>query len=385
MDELKDKNIIIATHVYATGPAHDLKDFLLKYKVKSLLFISHPLFFDKKLKGSGYERFEKGKRKYEKYQKIRNIPSILSYFKDVFLTLLWGLNQKEKIDIFFGSNNLNAFSGIILQKLGRVRRVIYYCIDYNPKRFQNSLLNTIYHWLDRFCVKHADETWNLSPRMEEARKEYFRFESKKQKVVPLGVWFKRFKRKKFEEINKNRLVFMGHVLKKQGIQYVIDAIPLIQKEIPDFSFLIIGGGEYLETLKKKVQKMKLKNVDFTGYIEKHEDVENLLSDCTAAVAFYEKYDEFGNLSFTYFADPGKIKLYLASGLPIFLTDVPHNAREIVSEKCGFIVSQKKENIASAVISLFKDEKILKEYRKNTIFYGEKFDWEKIFEKALNEL
>jgi len=40
------------------------------------------------------------------------------------------------------------------------------------------------------------------------------------------------------------------------------------------------------------------------------------------VALYDKYDEFGNLSYTYFADPMKIKVYLAAGVPVMTTDVP---------------------------------------------------------------
>ncbi len=383
MTGLKDRKIIIATHVYTTGPAQDLREYLLKHKTGKLLFIGHPLFFDKKLKSSGYELYEKGELEKENYKKIKKIPEPLTYLKDIFLNIFWVIKTGKKWDLYIGNDNLNAFSGIILKKLGLVERVIYYVIDYNPKRFENKILNKIYHWIDQFCVKYADETWNLSPRMAEARKEYFNFSGGNQKTVPIGIWFDRFPRLDFSQIEKHTLVFMGHILEKQGVQYVLDAIPDITKEIPDFKFLIISDGEYLEKLKEQTSKLNIeKFVEFAGYIEKHSDVEKMLARCACAIAMYEKYDKSGNLSFTYFSDPGKIKAYLAGGLPIFLTDTPYNAGEIENKKCGFIIERNKESIAKAVVAILKDEKILKEYRENAANYAKEFDWEKIFGECL---
>lgn len=381
---MKNKKIIIATHVYATGPAQDLREYFLKCKIEKLLFIGHPLFFDKKLKSSGYEIYEKGELKKENYKKLKKIPEPIAYLKDIFLNIFWVIKTGKKWNLYVGSDNLNAFSGIILKKLGGVEKVIYYVIDYNPKRFENKILNKIYHWIDQFCVKYADETWNLSPRMTQARKKYFNFSGGNQKTVPIGVWFDRFERLDFSQIEKHTLVFMGYILEKQGVQYVLDAIPDIIKEIPDFKFLVIGDGGYLENLKKQTIKLKIeKFVEFTGYIEKHSDVEKILAKCACAIAMYEKYDKSGNLSFTYFADPGKIKAYLAGGLPILLSDVPHNAREIEEKRCGFVVEQNKESIAKSVVAILKDEEKLKEYRKNAINYAKEFNWEKIFGENLN--
>lgn len=386
MSELKEKNIIVATHVYATGPAQDLREYLLKNKVGKLFFIGHPLFFDKKLKSSGYELFERGELKKETYGKIKKIPEPISYLKDIWLNIFWIIKSGKKWDMYVGSDNLNAFSGIILKKMGRVVKVVYYVIDYNPKRFSNKLLNSVYHWVDRFCVKNSDETWNLSPRMAKAREEYFHFSSGNQITVPIGVWYSRFPRLEFSQVEKHTLVFMGHILEKQGVQYVLDAIPAIIKELPDFKFLVIGGGEYLPTLKEQAEKLGIeKYVQFTGYVEKHSEVEKMLAKCACAIAMYEKYDQAGDLSFTYFADPGKIKSYLAGGLPILLSGVSHNAKEIERKRCGFVISNDKEEIAKKVIALLRNEEVLREYRKNALNYVREFDWEIIFKERLEKL
>lgn len=386
MTGLKNKKIVIATHVYTTGPAQDLKEYLLNNKIKKLLFIGHPLFFDKKLKGSGYEIYKNGELEREDYGRMRKISEPISYIKDVVLNVIWCFGNDKKWDLYVGSDNLNAFGGVILKWLGRVDKVVYYVIDYNPKRFNNDLLNKVYHFIDQFCVKHCDETWNVSPRMEPARKKYFNFSGGRQKIVPVGVWFNRIKRLEYSEIEKHKLVFMGHILKKQGIQYVLEAIPLIIKRIPDFKFLVIGDGGYLETLKQRVADLNIgKFVQFTGYIKQHKEIEYLLSKCAIAVALYEEKDENGDIGFTYFADPAKIKSYLASGLLILLSDVPHNAREIEQKECGRIITYDKNQIASVVMELLRDEKILNEYRENAINYARQFNWELIFNKNLNRI
>jgi len=383
---LETKKVIIATHIYTTGPAQDLKDYLLKNKIEELLFIGHPLFYDKNLKGSGYNLYKHGLLVINKYEVIKRFNQLFGFVRAVVLDVYYVLIQKQKYELYFGSDNLNAFAGLFLKKVGLVKKVIYYVIDYNPKRFSNNVLNWIYHKIDQICVKYSDETWNLSPRMEEARKKYFNFSGGSQRVVPVGVWFNRIKRKEFSKIEKSTLVFMGHITKKQGVQQVIEATPQILKIVPDFKFLVIGGGNYLDELKKMTKKLNIvKHIVFTGYVEDHKEIEEMLSSCALAVAPYEKYDEDGNLSFTYFADPAKIKNYMACGLPVLLSDVPHNAKEIEEKKCGIVVGYRRKDLSRAAISLLRDEKKLAEYRRNAVNYAKDFDWNKIFNVNLTRL
>jgi glycosyltransferase involved in cell wall biosynthesis len=383
MISLESKKIIIATHIYTTGPAQDLREYLLNKKIEELLFIGHPLFWDIKLSGSGYESYVNGTLVEKCYGKIKKKFPLLVYSLDIWLNIFWSWRKMSKSDLYVGCNNLNAFSGIILRSFGRTKKVVYYVIDYNSKRLENKLLNFLYHKLDHFCVKHADETWNLSPRMAEARKIYFNFSGTKQLTVPIGVWVGRFPQKDFSQIEKHTMVFMGHILEKQGVQYALAAVPLIVKTLPDFKFLVIGDGEYLEALKRQAKELAVKEyVEFAGYVEKHVDVEKMLSSCAAAFALYDKYDEKGDLSFTYFADSGKIKAYLAGGLPILLSDFLYNSREIEEQRCGFVIGQDREEIAKKVVALLEDEKTLQKYRENAIIYAKNFDWELIFEKYL---
>jgi len=301
------------------------------------------------------------------------------------LSVYWILMRNAKWDLFVGSGNLNAFVGILLRKVGKVKKVVYYTIDYVPKRFENKLLNKLYHWVDKYCVKNADRTWNLSSRMAEAREKQKGMkinEYNRQITFPIGIWFNRIKRLPFDEIEKHTLVFMGHLLEKQGVQLVIEAIPDIIKEIPDFKFLVIGTGVYENVLKCKVSELKIEPyVHFTGFIESHIEIEELLAKSACSVALYNKEID----PWTYYTDPGKVKAYLAAGLPVIITDVPQIAQQIQEHKCGTVVRYEKSDLVRAIISLFKDEDLNKQYRKNAIDFSKQFDWNVMFYKYLGDM
>ena len=260
--------------------------------------------------------------------------------------------------------------------------VIFYSIDFVPQRFNNSLLNNIFHTLEIYCVKKSDYVWNVSPRIAEGRKKILHISDKqyKQIVVPIGVWNHKVKKRNFNQIKKHQILFLGHLLEKQGVKLVLEALPSIIRKIPDVHFIIAGGGEYLDTLQKTVDELSLgKYVTFTGWITKRETIDDMMSESALAIATYKPEKEKLR-NFTYYADPTKLKDYLSAGLPIILTDISYNAREIAEKKCGILVEYDKEIIAKSIIKLLTDNTLLAAYRKNAIQYAKDFDWSVIFDK-----
>lgn len=219
--------------------------------------------------------------------------------------------------------------------------------------------------------------WDLSPRMAEAREKLLgitRYHYRSHKVVPYGLWLDRIKHYPYEECEKNTLVFMGHLLEKQGVQLVIRSIPEIIKSNPNFNFKIIGDGSYREKLFELAQDSGvLKYCDFRGKIKDIVEVEEEVARSAVAIAPYVKALD----TWTYYADPGKVKTYLACGAPLLLTDIPWNAHEIEEKKCGMIITEDVSDIASKILSLMEKTKNV-EYRKNTALYSQGFNYENIF-------
>lgn len=382
---LRQKKIIVATHVYGTGASQDLVRYLNEHRTQKVLSIGHPLFYDTCLTGSGYEIYQDGRKVYEASSRNQKIPLFVGYAIHMAKSLVWVLRTGEQWDVYIGSNNLNAFTGLILRALGKVRKVVYYVIDFNPNRYESPLVNRLYQWLDQYCTRHCDETWNMSPRMQAGRKKYFGFTGGNQKVVPVGLWMAQCLSLPMSRIGRHTMAFVGHVQEKQGLQFVVRAIPRIVRKIPDFKLLVIGGGDYIPVLQALVRQLHVSaQVTFTGYIKDHVEIEKLLSTSAMGVALYDKYDG-KKLSFSYFGNPTKVKTYLGAGLPVILTNVPYNARTLVDAGCGRIVTTDSKDITEVVTGMMKNPGILQKYRQNVISYRKKFDWNRIFDVSLSAL
>ena len=183
--EFKNINVVIATHVFATGPSQELEEYL-QPKVKQLMFIGHPFSYAPETR-SFFEIYTRGNLCKKGSGRSWVLPEPLMYLKDFAYTFFWVFKSKERFELFVGVDPLNALAGVLLNKLGRIRTVIMYTIDYVPQRFHNRLLNRFYHQIDSYCVKNSHKIWNLSPRMAKEREKKGVITNQKQIVVPIGV------------------------------------------------------------------------------------------------------------------------------------------------------------------------------------------------------
>jgi len=382
--KISDLSVVIASHEFATGPSQNLEEFCINKKTKKLLFLSHPLFYEEKPVDS-WRYYEKGKMIKRQSKKIDFKINPLNYIKEIILNIFWVIRTDQKWDLYVGSDCLNAFSGIILKKLGKVKKTVYYCIDYVPERFQNKALNSIYHWIEIFCVKHSDVTWDLSPRMREAREKFhnlsFSYRSK-QVLVPEGVWFGRIKRYPIEKTDLNSIIYSGQLAERLGVHKVIEAVPIIIKYLPNFKFIITGKGDYGKELEKLTKKLNVqKYIIFKGFIESHQELEKIIARCVVGVAPYSDEEK----TFSYYCDPSKTKVYMGCGLPVIMTDVFYNAKDIEKAGAGKIISYDPKDIAKTLISIVDNKKTLAKYKTSAVEYIQKYDWNIILNSALNPL
>ena len=378
--DIKQK-IVIATHELIYGVPQSLRDYLIKRKASHLLFIGLPFLDSRK---ASLVLYKEGQKIDEKISFRNRSLGVLDYFADFFQVILWVLTKSGTHDLFIGVDNLNCSAGLFLKKIGKVKKVVFYTMDFVPLRFENRLLNCIYHEIEAICVKKADEVWNVSPRMAKGREKYLGIPEKKypQRFVPVGIWNDRIKKRPFEQIEKNQILFVGHLsTEKQGVQIVLEALTLVKQEIKEIKFLIVGGGLYGDFLKNRVKELDLdKNVVFTGWIKDREKLDQMISESAIAVATYKPEKKILR-NFTYFADPYKLKDYLGAGLPVVLTDISYNAKEIAEKECGIIVKYEVNEIARAIIRLISNQETLKKYRLNALNYARKLDWMNVYDKV----
>jgi len=369
----------IVTHVFATGPAQELEQYL-KSRARKVVFIGHPFSYLEDCR-SFYREYAVGRMVKSKTGFLWNLPGPLIYVKDLCHTVLWILSCGHAFDVYIGADNLNAFAGILLRHIGRVNKVVFYTIDYVPQRFRNTVLNKVYHMLDRFCVRHCNYVWNLSAAMitERERKGYMKGSHASQVIVPIGTHFTQIKRLPFEKINRRHLVYLGHFRPGQGLKLIMKSIPVIMKTVPDAKLILVGTGPMEDELARMAGDLGIgENVKFSGFIKDHSEVERILTRCAIGLAPYEPDVN----SFTWYADPSKPKQYMACGLPVIITRVPQIADTIESMHAGIAIRYSEEALAEAAIKLLTDDEFFQKCREKAIKLASEFEWDTIFERAL---
>lgn len=373
-----DRAIVIVSHKFLTQPDDDLVIFLNKNKCRNILHIRHS-FSDAQDRCSYYDWYRDGVlfRKFRS-KDYKGWAEPLIYAKELYFTVKWIWSSGLDWDVYIGMDGLCVLFGNILRFFGKAKKTIYWAIDFVPEhRFGGKLKNKIYHWINKTGYRKADEMWDLSPRMAEAREKFLGITSgdyKKHAVVPYGVWTDRIKKYGYDECERNTVVFMGHLLEKQGAQLVIKAMPELVEKISGFRFKIIGAGPYKQALVDLAERLGvLSHCDFLGNIEDIRRLEDEVAKSCVAVAPYMKALD----TWTYYADPGKIKTYLACGVPVLLTDIPWNAESIRKNHCGRVVSEDKNDIIANMLELMRPE-TNREYRRQAIMYSVGFDYETIF-------
>ena len=370
------ERVIVATHYYATGPAFDLEEFLLP-RTRCLLFIAHPLYGGG---GRSYARWYEDGR----LVKTLELPAGFRgarFIRDLLLTVRW-VRQAGAYDLMIAGDNLLAMAGLWLRRTGRIRRLVLYSIDYVPRRFANPVLNRAYRAVDRLASRRANLVWNVSPAIEAARRARDGPRpTAPQLVVPVGTNVERIRRLPRATASPDRLAFVGNVLEKQGLQVVIRALPALRRALPSVSLLVLGDGQFLPEVKRLAEAAGvLPLIEFAGYIEDHREIERRLLGCAIGLAPYVPDAE----SFSRFADPGKIKLYLACGLPVILTDVPPIARLIEQRGAGRIVPYEPAEIARAIVGLLTSSAELDRARAAAAALGAEYSWDRLFARAFRE-
>jgi len=390
--KLKDSAVLLSGLAF-TSRTETLEDYL-KDRVKALAVIAISSCFLKE-NFSSCRVYEKGELKKEfsipnfrlKDYKWWRQPLVLVVFIVNFFSVCYCLLKLRRgYDIYFGVSHSFGLWGAILKRIGVVRELIYYCIDYyypGEKKDFNSYFVMFLNWLDKFTVKSSDYIWDLSSRIPEARRKDRgnHLVSYSNIVVPLGYsrHLRRFKA--FSEIKRWDIGFVGSVSANQGLQLLAEAMPEIIRYFPDVTVTVIGQGPFYADLRKMVAGLGLNTYfKFTGFIKEESLMLDILSKSAIGVALYAK-ESRGNQDC---ADTGKPKLYSLLGLPIITTDNYILHEEISAKKAGVFIEYDKNKLVDAVKYLLEDDKRLEEYRQASYKLGENFISDKIFDAALTE-
>jgi len=168
------------------------------------------------------------------------------------------------------------------------------------------------------------------------------------------------------------LLFVGRMITQKGVPYLIDAMPLVLQKHPGAKLLLIGRGNALEGLKKKVNAMGLeKSVIFSGYM-----TEEMLKEA------YGTCDMFV-LPSVWEVLPIAILEAMASEKPVVCTNAGGDAELVKDGYNGYVVPMRDPGaLAEKINTLLDDPEKMKSMGQASRRRAEtEFDWKLIAAKT----
>ncbi|MEA2474699.1 MAG: hypothetical protein QOE06_2614 [Thermoleophilaceae bacterium] len=291
-----------------------------------------------------------------------------------------------RADAYIGFNNLVAARGIAARASGRTSRSGYWAVDFVPDRFgAGGLLTRAYDALDRWVCRTADARFEVSEAARAGRDERHGLrpgEAAPAHVAPMGAWLDRVPRAPEDGHRARRVVWIGHMVERQGVGCLIEALGLLAARGVAFEAELAGRGPGEPAIRAAIERLGLgERVRLLGYLDDHRALEAVLARASVATAPYDTEIQ----SFTRYADPAKLKAYLAAGLPIVTTGVPPNAREVAEHGGGEIVAFEAEPMAAAIERALTEPEDWTRRRAAALELAGAYDWGRIVERALAAL
>ncbi len=174
--------------------------------------------------------------------------------------------------------------------------------------------------------------------------------------------------------NYFRLIVVSSLLKRYGVQTLVNAVPLLLNEIPNLMVDVIGDGEYRTYLEKMTRDLGVERYfNFTGYL-RYEDVPYYITRAHIGVA--PMVADVGA--------PNKLFEYFALGKPAVASDLP-GLTKMFSDDCVLYFQPNNEReLADRILELYRNP----EKRTSLGSYAQtvhnKYRWSVLKQDYLNE-
>lgn len=224
-----------------------------------------------------------------------NFTWLLEYSQRVYQTLK-NLLQKQKIDVIeFSEYGAEGFFSIKAKKLlndfNETKLVVKTHTPTSLLLDINEVVNINYKteitvYTEDYCVRHADMVVSPSISLADYYKQRLQLQLIHQSPYPL-LFESHKKREKQGIANSNRIVFVGTVQVRKGVDFFIEAAKIVLEKAPHFLFEIYGkdsessifGQSYTEYLKNRVPEHLKSNIVFKGAIPYEQINDVFLNSC----------------------------------------------------------------------------------------------------------
>lgn len=174
-------------------------------------------------------------------------------------------------------------------------------------------------------------------------------------------------------VNKNIFLFVGNLTPYKGPDFLVKAMQIIVKEVPDTELVFVGSGEMINELKMLSKKLDVDaHIKFTGFVEE------------SLKPLYYKAANVFVLPSTMNTEVFPIVLLeaSASGLPMVVSDL-NTFKCIIEDGYNGLFTKRgdERNLADAIIHLLENKYIQKEMGEYARKKIENYSWKRVAEET----
>lgn len=291
--------------------------------------------------------------------------------------------KMQGYDIVFGQSLPSALA----VKLGRTggKKVVdfvdlwsEYWVYANPSLKGRIIYKTIKN-AEKYSLRGMDLIFTISREIKSMLKERGG-DPEKIKIVRDGVDTKMFRPfkvgkdffAKYGLKDGEYIIYQGGIAAHDGVQFLVEAAPLVLKENPDVKFLIVGTGSYFNKIKERVDKLRLgESFIFTGWVP-YEDMPLFMNLARInAVPLPNAPATRGVITL-------KILEAMACGKPTIIGDLPGVREYVEHGKTAYLTrSEDKKQLAEGINELLNDKVLYNRIKRQGLDMIGRHDWRKV--------
>ena len=279
---------------------------------------------------------------------------VLAFWVDIVRTL-----QKIKPDIVHAQSFGSGVPALLSDRLLKIPYLIYGRGSdvYLPGWFTKLTAKLI--------LKNASAVIALTKHMKEAMQAIY---SRDVIIVPNGINLNEVAEREAEGGNPGKkILFVGRLHPVKGTQYLLGAMSIVHRELPEAKLILVGDGEEREHLETLTDNLGIREcVEFAGRVP-HERVEGYMNQAEVFV--------LSSLSEGF---PVTILEAMACGLPVVATRVGGVPDIIEDGANGYLIdTMNQEQMAEALLKLLRDEELRKGISEKNRVTAEKYRWDTV--------
>ena len=242
---------------------------------------------------------------------------------------------------------------------------------------KNSLKARLFYLVDKSCLKLADVVLSDTINHSGFYSKSFGIPLEKFKTVYIGA------RPEYQPVEENKrannklnLLFWGTYIPLHGIEHIVEAAKLLQKD-ERFEFTFIGRGQTYRQIRDRIERYRLKNIVLRDMLPLQDLIHAIdLSDICLGI--------FGTTDKAMRVIPNKIFQALAKRKPIITADTPA-IREIFQDRKQMLLCKPgtPDDLVEKIILLAENNVLMETISTcGHIYYNDNFTPENIGSRVI---